>query len=155
MPMLNLPACDLHLRRQDASYQVFDFLRRRYVRLTPEEWVRQHFLHYMIETLGYPAERIAVEFAIKVNNCQKRCDAVVFDKFRQPQMIVEFKAPHVRLTQHTIDQVAVYNLRLNVDYFIISNGITHLAFKLDREASRFVMCGQLPDYAGLNRLTEG
>ena len=116
----------LNIRQIDGKDYVFCVGRRKFVRLTPEEWVRQNFLHALVAQ-GYPQERIAVEAAIGVAELQMRCDAIVYDGQLQPVCIIEFKAPTVSLTQKVFDQVSVYNRRLCVDYFILSNGREHTA----------------------------
>ena len=103
--------------------QIFCEWRHRWVRLTPEEWVRQQLLHRMVEQFGYPALLIAVEAAIKVGEAQKRCDAVVYDRTMQPLMLIECKAETVPLTQKTLDQAVTYNRKLNVPYVLLHNGV--------------------------------
>lgn len=102
--------------------QIFCEWRHRWVRLTPEEWVRQQLLHQMVEQLGYPASLIAVEVAISVGEVKKRCDAVVYDTAMRPQVLIECKAEKVPLTQKTLDQALIYNRKLNVPYLILHNG---------------------------------
>ncbi|MDO4771236.1 type I restriction enzyme HsdR N-terminal domain-containing protein [Porphyromonas sp.] len=101
---------------------IFDPLRQKHVAHTPEEGVRQFFVRYLIEQLGYPAGLMANEFSIKVGKLEKRCDTVVFDKRLQPVMVIEYKAPHIKLTQAVIDQVFRYNSVLRVPYIVITNG---------------------------------
>ena len=102
--------------------QIFCEWRHRWLRLTPEERVRQQLLHFMVEQLGYPASLIAVEAAISVGEAKKRCDAVVYDTTMQPQVLIECKAETVPLTQKTLDQALIYNRKLNVPYLILHNG---------------------------------
>ena len=102
--------------------QIFCEWRHRWVRLTPEEWVRQQLLHQMVEQLGYPASLIAVEAAISVGETKKRCDAVVYDTAMLPQVLIECKAEYVALTQKTLDQAATYNRKLHVPYLLLHNG---------------------------------
>lgn len=118
------------IEQRDGKDYIFCAWRRKFVRLTPEEWVRQHFLHALVEDFAYPQTLIAVETPICVGEVQKRCDAVVFDRDLRPLCIVEFKAPTVSLTQKVFDQVAVYNRRLNVQYFFLSNGKEHQACRV-------------------------
>ncbi len=103
--------------------QIFCEWRHRWVRLTPEEWVRQQLLHRLVEQFGFPASLIAVEAAIKVGEVQKRCDAVVYDQTMQPLMLIECKAETVALTQKTLDQAVIYNRKLNVPYVLLHNGV--------------------------------
>ncbi len=111
-----------NIKNIDGKEQIFCDWRRKFVRLTPEEWVRQQVLHALVEELGYPKARIAVEMAIQVGERKKRCDAVVYDAQLRPVCLIEFKAESVPLTQQVFDQAAVYNRELNVGHFIISNG---------------------------------
>ena len=102
--------------------QIFCEWRKRWVRLTPEEWVRQQLLHHMVEQLAYPSSLIGVEVAIKVGEVKKRCDAVVYNQDLQPLMLIECKAETVPITQKTLDQALTYNRKLNVPYLILYNG---------------------------------
>lgn len=113
----------LKTRLQNNKEQIFCDFRHRWVRLTPEEWVRQQLLHRLVEQLGYPASLIAVEQAIKVGEAQKRCDAVVYDRAMQPRLLIECKAETVPLTQKTLDQAVIYNRKLNVPYLLLHNGL--------------------------------
>ena len=113
----------MRTRIYNGKEQIFCEWRHRWVRLTPEEWVRQQLLHAMVEQLGYPASLMAVEKAITVGDAQKRCDAVVYDERLAPLMISECKAETVPLTQKTLDQAITYNRKLNVPYLLLSNGV--------------------------------
>ena len=116
--------------------QIFCEWRHRWVRLTPEEWVRQQLLHRLVEQLGYPAALIAVEAPIKVGEMQKRCDAIVYNNIMQPLMLIECKAETVSLTQKTLDQAATYNRKLQVPYLILHNGPqTIIAYVNDKSIS--------------------
>ena len=123
--------------------------RQKYVRLTPEEWVRQHFLQWLVSELHYPMSRIAVEHPIKVADVNKRCDAVVLNSYLEPLCIIEFKADSISLTQRVFDQVAVYNRRLNVPYFILSNGRTTYFCRVTPEGYEYQ--SQIPNYEQLWR----
>ena len=112
----------MRTRLQNNKEQIFCEWRHRWVRLTPEEWVRQQLLHQMVEQLGYPASLIAVETAITVGEAKKRCDAVVYSASMQPLVLIECKAETVPLTQKTLDQAITYNRKLNVPYLILHNG---------------------------------
>ena len=153
MQPLNLPACPLTIRKQNNRLFVFDTQRKRYVALTPEEWVRQHFIHYLTDCLGYPAARLAVEHQIALNGMKKRCDAVLFDTDARPLLIVEVKAPIVPITQAVFDQVAVYNLTLGVQFFMVSNGLEHYCCRVDRAHNRYDFLPALPTYEELISLT--
>ena len=136
MISLNLPPFDIKLQGSREHPRIFDMLRRRYVALTPEEWVRQSFVHYLVEHLGYPAALLANEVSLQVGQKQLRADSVVYDRRLQPRVIIEYKAPSVSLTQKVFDQVMAYNLLLHVDYLMVSNGLEHHCFKIDYEGKK-------------------
>jgi hypothetical protein len=146
---LNLPAVALTTREKDGRTEVFDPFRKRYVQLTAEEWVRQHFLMYLHSHLGYPQSLIAVEKSIKVNRMTKRFDIAVFDRTGKATMLIECKAPEIELTQQTLDQAGRYNLSLNVPYLIITNGIKHMCYKIDKANSSWKRLEGIPGYGEL------
>lgn len=149
-PALNLPVADLKLGRDEAGgVTVFDPLRRRRVRLTPEEWVRQHFTSYLIHYCGYPAGLLGNEVSITLNGMSRRCDSVLFGMDRQPRMIIEYKAPSVALTQRVFDQVWRYNTVLRVEWLIVSNGLRHVVCHLDKTTGTYEFLPQVPDYDAL------
>lgn len=125
---------------------IFDRLRQKYVALTPEEWVRQHFVNYLTEYLHYPSGLIQVEASLKLNTMKRRADILIHDRSGQPVMVVECKAPDMKLSQAVLDQVINYNYNYGVRYIILTNGITHLTAKIDTAASTFVQFDQIPDY---------
>ena len=122
MQALNLPKTDLKVITKDGKQQIFDILRRKYVALTPEEWVRQQFVNYLILHKGYPSECIGNEISITLNGTKKRCDSVVYGQNAQPAMIVEYKSPQVEITQQVFEQISRYNIKLKVKWLIVSNG---------------------------------
>ena len=123
---LNLPTYPYRLRRNaDGNIAIWDATRRRYVVLTPEEWVRQHFVAFLVAHRGYPAGRIGNEISLTLNGMPRRCDTVVYDAQGNPLALVEYKAPHVTITQDTFDQIVRYNTQFLVPYIIVSNGLTH------------------------------
>ena len=125
MQELNLPKTDLKIITKDGKLHVFDVLRRKYVALTPEEWVRQQFVHFLIGQKGYPAECIGNEISINLNGTKKRCDTVIYDGNAQPTMIVEYKSPQVEITQQVFEQISRYNIKLRVKWLVVSNGLQH------------------------------
>lgn len=149
MLQLNLPSYKFHIKKQDEKNLIFDSQRKRYVSLTPEEWVRQHFIRFLIQEKGYPAAYLAIEKQLSMNGMKKRCDAILYNEFALPVLIIELKAPTVAITQATFDQVAVYNAKLKVDYFMISNGIEHYCCKVDPENARYKFFHEIPDYSNL------
>ncbi|HSV77536.1 MAG TPA: type I restriction enzyme HsdR N-terminal domain-containing protein [Bacteroidales bacterium] len=125
MDLLNLPAFPFKLRELKGRKQIFDIFRKKYVALNPEEWVRQHFLAYLIQHRGYPAGLIAVEASLKYNSLQKRADAIVYGKQGKALLIIECKAPEIKLTQDTFDQLARYNFAFGVNHLVVTNGLDH------------------------------
>jgi len=146
---LNLPAFEHKIRQHDGKNQIFDPLRRRYVTLTPEEWVRQHFTHFLISQKGYPAGRMVNEAQVLVNGQKKRCDTVVYDDCLQPLVVLEYKAPEIALGQKVFDQIASYNFILKVPYLIVSNGLTHYCCRMDYENQQVRYLTDLPHYSEL------
>ena len=136
----------MNTRLQNGKEQIFCAWRHRWVRLTPEEWVRQQLLHHLTEQLDYPASLIAVEKAIRVGDAAKRCDAIVYDAALQPVMIIECKAENVPLTQKTLDQAITYNRKLNVPFLLLSNGAQTICVNGNNNQST-----GLPRYADLLR----
>jgi hypothetical protein len=120
---LNFPSFSFTVRENGQSKQIFDFVRRRYVSLTPEEWVRQHLMRFMTEQYRYPSSLMAVEKLVKVNGLSQRADVVVHNRSGKAWMIAECKAPNVRLSRDTFYQAARYNLQLQVPFFVLSNGV--------------------------------
>lgn len=149
MQNLNFPEYAFKIRTSEKLPQIFDEIRRKWVALTPEEWVRQHTVSYLIEAKRYPKQLIAVEMAITVNGCSKRCDIVVFNRNALPIMIIECKAASVALSQKTFDQAAVYNVKLSVDYLLITNGIQHYCCKVDTIAKKYDFLKEIPEYSQL------
>ena len=114
MYRLNLPSYAIKIKETDGRQQIFDILRRRYVALTPEEWVRQHFVHFLIEHKGYPQGLLCNEKELRVGEKKLRCDTLLYNRALQPQMIIEYKAPDVEITQRVFDQITAYNFLLHV-----------------------------------------
>ena len=146
---LNLPTYEIKIAQQGNKQLIFDILRRKYVALTPEEWVRQHFVHYLIDHKGYPAGLLGNEIELSVGEKHLRCDSVLYNKATQPQMIIEYKAPTIKLQQKTFDQISAYNLLLKVDYLIVSNGMQHICCRMDYENQKYCFLEDIPDYQNL------
>ncbi len=147
LPRLNLPQVDLKLSHEDGMVKVWDKLRESYVALTPEEFVRQHFVGWLETDRGFPAASMANEVSIDLNGTRKRCDTVVYDRTGTPLMIVEYKAPGVRITQDTFDQIARYNMVLRVRYLAVSNGINHYFCKMSPDGTSYNFIRILPTYS--------
>ncbi len=146
---LNLPPFDVKLRGTREKPEIFDFLRRRYVAMTPEEWVRQHFTHWLVEHKGYPKGLLGNEIELKIGDKRLRCDSILYSKEAQPQMIIEYKAPTVPVTQRVFSQISAYNLLLHVDYLVGSNGLQHYCCKMDYDSRTYHFLQEIPDYTSL------
>lgn len=149
MSHLNLPDFDIKIAGTRSHPTVFDRLRRRYVALTPEEWVRQHFVNYLIVHKGYPASLLANEVRLTIGDKTLRADTLLYDLQMRPRLIVEYKAPHIVISQKTFDQVFSYNLLLKADYFIISNGLHHYCCRLSENHEKFLFLPDIPDYKNI------
>lgn len=143
---LNLPEYDAKITEKEGRQVIFDILRKLYVALTPEEWVRQHFVHYLINHKNYPAALMGNEVNIELNGTKKRCDTVVYDRSLHPRIIIEYKAPHVKIDKKVFEQIIRYNMVLQVDYLIISNGLQHYCCKPDYNHRSFTFLSEIPEY---------
>lgn len=143
---LNLPSFDIKLQGTREHPRILDVLRRRYVAVTPEEWVRQSFIHYLIEHLGYPQTLLANEVPLRVGDKQLRADSVLYDRHLQPKMIIEYKAPTIPITQRVFEQIAAYNILLHVDYLIVSNGLNHYCCKVNYDSKECLYLDHIPRY---------
>ncbi len=137
---------NIKLRDSEGRREVFDIVRNRFVALTPEEWVRQHVIHYLHEELGYPLELMQVEGAITLNGMTRRCDIVVYDEEVRPLIIVECKNESVALTQKVLDQACRYNLVLQVPYLCLTNGVGQVCCRVDFAEKKVEMIPKLPNY---------
>lgn len=147
MLALNLPPYETKITEREGKRQILDILRRSFVALTPEEWVRQHFVHYLLEHKGYPAALMANEVAITLNGTKRRCDTVVYDRLLRPRAIIEYKAPEVKITKEVFAQISRYNLKLKVEYLIISNGLQHYCCRMDYEKQSYTFLQEIPEYS--------
>jgi type I site-specific restriction endonuclease len=146
---LNLPQYEIKIKQQGHGHYIFDCIRKKYIKLTPEEWVRQHVLNYLINHLKYPQGLTAVEYTITVNQLNKRCDIVAFNQQGIPLLIVECKAPEVSITQTTFDQIATYNLKLNVGYLVVTNGLQHYCCKMEYNPLSYSFLEKIPAYSAI------
>lgn len=147
---LNLPPASLKIKEQEGKKYVYDPLRRQYVRLTPEEYVRQRFVAFLVGSKSYPESRLVNEAGIEVGGVKKRCDTILYDHFLQPLMILEYKAPTVAVTQRTFNQIARYNMALKVPWLVVSNGLSHFCCRIDRESGEVLFMKEIPDYGELS-----
>lgn len=143
---LNLPQYDFIIKNEGDKSFIFDALRKKFVRLTPEEEVRQRFVATLINQKGYPAGRIGNEISLNLNNTKRRCDTVVYDKFGSPCVIIEYKAPNIEITQEVFNQITRYNYVLRVSYIIVTNGIRSFCCKIDYSNKSYYFLKEIPFY---------
>lgn len=146
MQELNLPTYKFKLKSNENKMHIFDKLRKKWMVLTPEEWVRQHYVSYLIEEKKYPIALIAIEKQMVINNRKKRTDILVFNTEGKPDIIVECKAPSIKITQDTFDQIARYNLKLQANFLIVTNGLEHFYCKMDFKNETYIFLKEIPDY---------
>ncbi len=151
MEPLNFPVFQFTLRQQEGKTYVLDPARRQYVRLTPEEWVRQHVIRYLMEFLNYPLSHMAVEKKLTIHQLTRRADLLVYDQHLNPSLLIECKAPDVPLTNSTFRQVSAYNIRFKVPWLMITNGKQHFAAYIHHHEKRIVWVDQVPEYGNLNK----
>lgn len=143
---LNLPAYLFKIKQTDNGKKIYDELRHKYVALTPEEWIRQHFVTFLYTEKKYPKSLMANEVALSLNNTKRRCDTIVYDMTATPLVIVEYKAPTVDISQAVFDQIVRYNMVLHAKYLIVSNGINHYCCKIDYSNHSYVFLPEIPSY---------
>ena len=145
MQELNFPSYSFRLKASENKTLIFDIVRKKYVVLTPEEWVRQHVIHFLHEEKKYPLSLMAVEKQLKINSRTKRTDLVVYDREGKPEIVVECKAPSVPISQATFDQIARYNLKLESAFLMVTNGIHHYFCVMDYENTTYIFLKDLPE----------
>ncbi|RKN81275.1 type I restriction enzyme HsdR N-terminal domain-containing protein [Ulvibacterium marinum] len=147
MQKLSFPTYDFRFKSRENKICIFDVIRKKFVVLQPEEWVRQHVIHYLIHEKRYPKSFINVEKQLTINSIKKRYDVVVFKNDGNIHALVECKAPEIRITQRTFDQIARYNMKLNADYLMVTNGMEHFYCKMDYEAEKYHFLEHIPDFS--------
>ena len=146
MYTLNLPTFGYKLKKADGKVLIFDVVRKKYVVLTPEEWVRQHFINYVIQDLQYPKALLRIEGGLLVNQLQKRSDILVFNREGQAWMIIECKSPELKLSPSTLQQVSAYNSSIRAKYITVTNGLLHLCDLTDWRTKESKLLDQLPAF---------
>jgi len=147
--LLNLPQYTFRIKDKLDRKLIFDGFRRRWVALSPEEWVRQNFVRYLTEVKHFPASLVAIERSLRMNQRDFRTDIVLFSKSGNPLVVVECKAPEVKITQQVFDQIARYNLDLRVNYLIVTNGLVHYCCRFDQLNSIILFCLKYPTILSL------
>lgn len=145
LPTLNLPHFDPKLQQVDDRFFIYDFLRKKYLVLTPEEWVRQHWINFLVNYHDYPAGLFSLEKGLKYNQLNKRTDLVVFDRESKPYLLVECKAPNVRLDDNVLGQIMTYNSRLHCPLLILSNGLQHIYLEFCAVENKFLQLNSVPE----------
>lgn len=145
MEKLNLPQYPIKIKEEGGKNYIFDTIRKKYLILTPEEWVRQNFIYYLIEEKNFPKGLIIIEKGLKLNELQKRADALVYQD-KDPLVLIEFKAPNIKINQEVFEQIGRYNSIFKVPYLIVSNGLEHYCAKINFNNSTFEFLEDIPDY---------
>lgn len=146
---LNLPSYKFKIKNIDGANYIFDQLRKKFIMLTPEEWVRQNFIAFLISEKKYPQALMGNEISLNQNGIKRRCDTLVTDKFGNPLVIIEYKAPEIVISQEVFDQITRYNSVYLVKYLIVSNGINHYCCKIDYENNKAIFLKEIPLYSDL------
>jgi len=146
---LNLPKASLQLTKSDGKVFVWDIFRKKKLLLTPEEWVRQHFLHFLVNKKQFPVGLIASEYNIEVNKLKRRCDGVIFNRNSKPIAIIECKAPEIKLSEHTFYQIAQYNFKLQVDWLFLTNGLETIVAKINHGEQTLDFLEEVPHFEEL------
>jgi len=147
MRALNFPSYSFRFKNNENKVFIFDVIRKKFVVLQPEEWVRQHVVHYLLEYKNYPASHVNVEKQLTINNLKKRYDIVVFNADGSIRILVECKSPEVSISQTTFDQIARYNLQLKAEYLMVSNGLDNLYCKMDFQNEKYTFLEHIPDFS--------
>jgi hypothetical protein len=150
MENLNFPGYRFRFKNSENKSLIFDVIRKKFVVFQPEEWVRQHVVHYLLEEKGYPRSLINVEKQIRVNSLPKRFDIVVFTPGGDIQILVECKAPEVRITKDAFDQIARYNLDLKARFLMVTNGLNHYFCQIDYDNASYIFLEDLPAYSSIS-----
>jgi predicted type IV restriction endonuclease len=144
MYTLNLPAINSNIRKEEGKTWIFDIIRKKYIVLTPEEWVRQHFIHHLIHDLKYPRSLFKVESGLLFNSLQKRSDIVIHDRNGKAWMLVECKSPAIKLTQKAFNQIAVYNMTIGAKYLAVTNGMVHYCCQAPKPGADAIFQSDFP-----------
>jgi hypothetical protein len=146
MQQLQFPTYSFRFKNSENKVAIFDEIRKKFIIITPEEWVRQHVVQFLLQEKKYPKSLINVEKLLKINDLNKRYDVVVFNPDGSILILVECKAPEIKISQHTFDQIARYNMTLKSEYLMVTNGLNHYFCKMDYEKEQYDFLSELPDY---------
>ena len=143
---LNLPTFDFRLKKENSVVFIFDVIRKKFVKLTPEEWVRQHVVHFLLEQKHYPASLMNVEVGMEIQTMRRRADIVCYESDGGVRLITECKAPEVKITQTVFEQIAQYNMCLKAKYLLVTNGLEHFVCEINAEQKTYTFLQDIPDY---------
>ena len=152
MKQLQFPTYSFRFKNSENKVAIFDEIRKKFIIITPEEWVRQHVVRFLLQEKKYPKSHINVEKLLKINDLNKRYDVVVYNPDGSIFILVECKAPEIKISQHTFDQIARYNMTLNAEYLMVTNGLNHYFCKMDYENEKYDFLPELPEYQSLNSI---
>ena len=152
MKQLQFPTYSFRFKNSENKVAIFDEIRKKFIIITPEEWVRQHVVQFLLQDKKYPKSHINVEKLLKINDLNKRYDVVVYNPDGSIFILVECKAPEIKISQHTFDQIARYNMTLNAEYLMVTNGLNHYFCKMDYENEKYDFLPELPEYQSLNSM---
>jgi len=147
MQVLNFPKFNFRVKNTENQLRIFDIVRKKFVVLQPEEWVRQHVVHYFIHYKKYPLSHINVEKKLTINGMTKRYDVIVHNPNGSIEILIECKSPSIKIDQSTFDQLAKYNLSANSNYLMITNGLDHYYCQLDLENEKYRFLRDIPDFS--------
>ncbi|MFC2081177.1 type I restriction enzyme HsdR N-terminal domain-containing protein [Bacteroidota bacterium] len=146
METLNLPTYSFSVKSEDGRSFIFDAFRKKYVLLTPEEWVRQHFLQYLVQDKGFPASLMAVEQEFMFNRMKKRTDIIAYNRQSDPVLLVECKSPSVPINRSVFDQIGLYNLTYKVPWLVVTNGLKHYCCRFDEKSKQYRFTDHIPEW---------
>lgn len=150
MDRLNLPSFNFIIKEENDIFYIFDEIRKKYIILTPEEWVRQNFLKFLITYKNYPSGLISIEKNINVNGLNKRYDTLVYNRYGKPKMVIEFKSPKVNLNQKMLEQVLTYNYDLRVEYIVLTNGLKHFCLNYNLSTGTISYLSEIPEFSEID-----
>jgi len=150
LPILNLPSFEFTIKTENGKKYILDLIRKMYLALTPEEWVRQNFIAYLVQVKNFPKGLISIEKKVDVNSMNQRTDIVVYDRSANPLIIIECKSTDVKLTDKVFEQIARYNKTIKAKYLIVTNGLTHYCCKMNYKTQSWEFTTEIPDYKSIS-----
>ena len=155
MQNLNFPSYNFRFKNSENKVSIFDDIRKKFIILTPEEWVRQNTIQFLLQEKNYPKSYLNIEKLIKINDITKRYDIVVFQPDGTIFLLIECKAPEIKITQETFDQIARYNLALKAAYLMVTNGLNHYFCQMDLQKKQYIFLKELPELPNYKVTTQG